>query len=57
MVFFSRQMVEDAHPLLPSGVSGELTDFLKQCFTRNAKERPSCAQLLEVPALLLLWKL
>jgi serine/threonine protein kinase len=41
-------MVEDPHPQLPSDVSPELTDFLKQCFTRNARERPSCAQLLEV---------
>ncbi len=43
------KMVEDRHPPLPQGISPELSDFLLQCFTRNPRDRPSCAQLLQHP--------
>ena len=41
------RMVEEAHPALPEGISVELEAFLLACFTRDASQRPSCAQLLK----------
>eukprot|EP00330_Aristerostoma_sp_ATCC50986_P007369 CAMPEP_0114599394 /NCGR_PEP_ID=MMETSP0125-20121206/21930_1 /TAXON_ID=485358 ORGANISM="Aristerostoma sp., Strain ATCC 50986" /NCGR_SAMPLE_ID=MMETSP0125 /ASSEMBLY_ACC=CAM_ASM_000245 /LENGTH=196 /DNA_ID=CAMNT_0001806413 /DNA_START=874 /DNA_END=1464 /DNA_ORIENTATION=+ len=34
------------HPPLPEGISPELTDFLKQCFKINPKERANVCKLL-----------
>jgi serine/threonine protein kinase len=40
------RIVQDPHPPLPDAISDELIDFLKQCFRKDPKERPSAESLL-----------
>lgn len=40
------KMVEDPHPPIPEGYSGDLRDFLLKCFEKDFKKRPTAAQLL-----------
>jgi serine/threonine protein kinase len=39
------RIVEDDNPPIPEGCSLELTDFLKQCFQKDPKKRPSAEEL------------
>ncbi|WVQ85452.1 hypothetical protein IAT38_007617 [Cryptococcus sp. DSM 104549] len=43
------RIVEDDMPPLPEGISSNLTDFLKLCFIKDPKGRPSAAVLFEHP--------
>lgn len=43
------KIVQDQRPPLPQGISDLLQDFLKQCFQKNPKRRPSAKDLLEHP--------
>nr|XP_031861223.1 uncharacterized protein CI109_003193 [Kwoniella shandongensis]KAA5528295.1 hypothetical protein CI109_003193 [Kwoniella shandongensis] len=42
-------IVEDDMPPMPSDISDELTDFLKLCFVKDPKLRPSAAAMFEHP--------
>ncbi|TYJ57636.1 hypothetical protein B9479_001718 [Cryptococcus floricola] len=41
------RIVEDEMPPLPSGISDDLADFLRLCFTKDPDTRPSAAVLFE----------
>lgn len=43
------KMVQDPHPPLPSNLSQELSAFLKACFVKEYKKRPTASQLLKHP--------
>ncbi|KAG0497376.1 hypothetical protein HPP92_002067 [Vanilla planifolia] len=41
--------LEDAHPPIPEGLSVDITDFLRQCFKKDAMQRPDARTLLQHP--------
>ncbi|KAM0792997.1 hypothetical protein ACM66B_000492 [Microbotryomycetes sp. NB124-2] len=49
------RIVEDDCPPIPACCSSELVGFLKQCFIKDPKERPTAVQLLSHPWLELNW--
>ncbi|AQK46853.1 MAP3K epsilon protein kinase 1 [Zea mays] len=40
------RIVQDVHPPIPEGLSPEVTDFLQQCFQKDAMQRPDAKALL-----------
>ncbi|KAF8769147.1 hypothetical protein HU200_006644 [Digitaria exilis] len=40
------RIVQDVHPPIPEGLSPEITDFLRQCFQKDAMQRPDAKTLL-----------
>ncbi|CAM6114867.1 unnamed protein product [Calypogeia fissa] len=43
------RIVQDEHPPLPEHISAAITDFLHQCFRKDAKMRPDARTLLKHP--------
>ncbi|KAG0501792.1 hypothetical protein HPP92_001864 [Vanilla planifolia] len=43
------RIVQDAHPPIPEGLSVDITDFLRQCFKKDAMQRPDARTLLQHP--------
>ncbi|XP_020577946.1 MAP3K epsilon protein kinase 1-like [Phalaenopsis equestris] len=43
------RIVQDPHPPIPEGLSADLTDFLRQCFKKDAMQRPDARSLLQHP--------
>ncbi|KAG2569476.1 hypothetical protein PVAP13_7NG423300 [Panicum virgatum] len=43
------RIVQDVHPPIPEGLSPEITDFLRQCFQKDAMQRPDAKTLLMHP--------
>ncbi|KAL0904969.1 hypothetical protein M5K25_027136 [Dendrobium thyrsiflorum] len=43
------RIVQDPHPPIPEGLSADLTDFLWQCFKKDAMQRPDAKTLLQHP--------
>ncbi|XP_078431000.1 MAP3K epsilon protein kinase 1-like [Wolffia australiana] len=43
------RIVQDKHPPLPDGLSPAITDFLLQCFKKDAMQRPDAKTLLSHP--------
>ncbi|KAL5214665.1 hypothetical protein ABZP36_003817 [Zizania latifolia] len=43
------RIVQDVHPPIPEGLSPEITDFLRQCFQKDAIQRPDAKTLLMHP--------
>ncbi|XP_073129923.1 MAP3K epsilon protein kinase 1-like [Henckelia pumila] len=43
------RIVQDEHPPIPDGISADLTDFLRQCFKKDARQRPDAKTLLSHP--------
>ncbi|KAL8139902.1 hypothetical protein V2J09_005923 [Rumex salicifolius] len=43
------RIVQDEHPPIPDGISADITDFLKQCFKKDARQRPDAKTLLSHP--------
>lgn len=43
------RIVQDVHPPIPDGLSPEITDFLRQCFKKDAMQRPDAKTLLSHP--------
>ncbi|KAF5737927.1 Mitogen-activated protein kinase kinase kinase 7 [Tripterygium wilfordii] len=43
------RIVQDLHPPLPDSLSPDITDFLRQCFQKDARQRPDAKTLLSHP--------
>ncbi|XP_020573875.1 MAP3K epsilon protein kinase 1-like [Phalaenopsis equestris] len=43
------RIVQDPHPPIPEGLSADITDFLRQCFKKDALQRPDARTLLQHP--------
>ncbi|XP_059633399.1 MAP3K epsilon protein kinase 1-like [Cornus florida] len=43
------RIVQDEHPPIPDGLSPAITDFLRQCFKKDARQRPDAKTLLSHP--------
>ncbi|XP_052203824.1 MAP3K epsilon protein kinase 1-like isoform X8 [Diospyros lotus] len=43
------RIVQDEHPPIPDGLSPDITDFLRQCFKKDARQRPDAKTLLSHP--------
>ncbi|PKU75336.1 MAP3K epsilon protein kinase 1-like [Dendrobium catenatum] len=43
------RIVQDPHPPIPEGLSTDITDFLRQCFKKDALQRPDARTLLQHP--------
>lgn len=43
------RIVQDEHPPIPDGLSVETTDFLRQCFKKDARQRPDAKTMLSHP--------
>lgn len=43
------RIVQDIHPPIPEGLSPDITDFLRQCFKKDAMQRPDAKTLLQHP--------
>ncbi|XP_029121502.1 MAP3K epsilon protein kinase 1 isoform X3 [Elaeis guineensis] len=43
------RIVQDVHPPIPEGLSPDITDFLRQCFKKDAMQRPDAKTLLQHP--------
>ncbi|KAJ6816401.1 MAP3K epsilon protein kinase 1-like isoform X1 [Iris pallida] len=43
------RIVQDVHPPIPEGLSPDITDFLRQCFKKDAMQRPDAKTLLLHP--------
>lgn len=43
------RIVQDPHPPIPEGLSSDITEFLRQCFKKDALERPDARTLLQHP--------
>lgn len=43
------RIVQDEHPPIPDSLSPGLTDFLRQCFKKDARQRPDAKTLLSHP--------
>ncbi|KZV47026.1 hypothetical protein F511_16413 [Dorcoceras hygrometricum] len=43
------RIVQDEHPPIPDGLSADITDFLRQCFKKDARQRPDAKTLLSHP--------
>ncbi|GMJ09851.1 mitogen-activated protein kinase kinase kinase 7, MAP3K EPSILON PROTEIN KINASE [Hibiscus trionum] len=43
------RIVQDEHPPLPDSLSPDMTDFLRQCFKKDARQRPDAKTLLSHP--------
>ncbi|KAK6921449.1 Protein kinase domain [Dillenia turbinata] len=43
------RIVQDDHPPIPDGLSPDITDFLRQCFKKDARQRPDAKTLLSHP--------
>ncbi|XP_062227004.1 MAP3K epsilon protein kinase 1-like isoform X2 [Phragmites australis] len=43
------RIVQDVQPPIPEGLSPEITDFLRQCFQKDAMQRPDAKTLLTHP--------
>ncbi|XP_042498274.1 MAP3K epsilon protein kinase 1-like isoform X2 [Macadamia integrifolia] len=43
------RIVQDEHPPIPDHLSPEITDFLRQCFKKDARQRPDAKTLLLHP--------
>ncbi|KAL9258940.1 MAP3K epsilon protein kinase 1-like protein [Drosera capensis] len=46
------RIVQDDHPPIPDWLSSEMSDFLRQCFQKDAKQRPDAKTLLSHPWIL-----
>ncbi|KAL9244242.1 hypothetical protein vseg_018039 [Gypsophila vaccaria] len=42
-------IVQDEHPPFPEGLSADISDFLRQCFKKDARQRPDAKMLLSHP--------
>ncbi|GAV80001.1 Pkinase domain-containing protein [Cephalotus follicularis] len=40
------RIVQDEHPPIPDSLSSDITDFLRQCFKKDARQRPDAKTLL-----------
>ncbi|KAI4384131.1 hypothetical protein MLD38_009896 [Melastoma candidum] len=43
------RIVQDDHPPIPDNLSPDITDFLRQCFKKDARQRPDAKTLLSHP--------
>ncbi|KAK4261942.1 hypothetical protein QN277_004873 [Acacia crassicarpa] len=43
------RIVQDEHPPIPDSLSPDITDFLRQCFKKDARQRPDANALLSHP--------
>ncbi|GKV21312.1 hypothetical protein SLEP1_g31304 [Rubroshorea leprosula] len=43
------RIVQDEHPPIPDRLSPDITDFLRQCFKKDARQRPDAKTLLSHP--------
>ncbi|XP_065869457.1 MAP3K epsilon protein kinase 1-like [Euphorbia lathyris] len=43
------RIVQDDHPPIPDSLSPDITDFLRQCFKKDARQRPDAKALLSHP--------
>ncbi|XP_057478364.1 LOW QUALITY PROTEIN: MAP3K epsilon protein kinase 1-like [Actinidia eriantha] len=43
------RIVQDVHPPIPDSLSPDITDFLRQCFKKDARQRPDAKTLLSHP--------
>uniref|UniRef100_A0A2P2MTC6 non-specific serine/threonine protein kinase n=1 Tax=Rhizophora mucronata TaxID=61149 RepID=A0A2P2MTC6_RHIMU len=43
------RIVQDDHPPLPDSLSADISDFLRQCFKKDARQRPDAKTLLSHP--------
>ncbi|XP_062112960.1 MAP3K epsilon protein kinase 1-like [Humulus lupulus] len=43
------RIVQDEHPPIPDSLSLDITDFLRQCFKKDARQRPDAKTLLSHP--------
>ncbi|KAE8650910.1 MAP3K epsilon protein kinase 1 isoform X1 [Cucumis sativus] len=43
------RIVQDKHPPIPDSLSPDITDFLRQCFKKDARQRPDAKTLLSHP--------
>ncbi|XP_031372332.1 MAP3K epsilon protein kinase 1-like isoform X2 [Punica granatum] len=43
------RIVQDDHPPIPDSLSPDITDFLRQCFKKDARQRPDAKTLLSHP--------
>ncbi|KAL2518562.1 MAP3K epsilon protein kinase 1 [Abeliophyllum distichum] len=43
------RIVQDEHPPIPDSLSTDITDFLRQCFKKDARQRPDAKTLLSHP--------
>ncbi|GMH12499.1 hypothetical protein Nepgr_014340 [Nepenthes gracilis] len=43
------RIVQDKHPPIPDGLSSDITDFLQQCFKKDARHRPDAKTMLSHP--------
>ncbi|XP_057527057.1 MAP3K epsilon protein kinase 1-like isoform X2 [Amaranthus tricolor] len=43
------RIVQDEHPPIPDGLSADMTDFLRLCFKKDARQRPDANMLLSHP--------
>ncbi|XP_048492312.1 MAP3K epsilon protein kinase 1 isoform X2 [Beta vulgaris subsp. vulgaris] len=43
------RIVQDEHPPIPDGLSADMTDFLRLCFKKDARQRPDAKMLLSHP--------
>lgn len=43
------RIVQDEHPPIPDSLSPDITDFLRQCFKKDARQRPDAKTLLSHP--------
>ncbi|KAL0386303.1 UNVERIFIED_CONTAM: MAP3K epsilon protein kinase [Sesamum radiatum] len=46
------RIVQDEHPPIPNSLSPGITDFLRQCFKKDARQRPDAKTLLSHPWIL-----
>ncbi|KAL5761355.1 hypothetical protein ACOSP7_017619 [Xanthoceras sorbifolium] len=46
------RIVQDEHPPIPDSLSPDITDFLRQCFKKDARQRPDAKTLLSHPWIL-----
>ncbi|CAI0415540.1 unnamed protein product [Linum tenue] len=46
------RIVQDDHPPIPDSLSPDITDFLRQCFKKDARQRPDAKTLLSHPWIL-----
>ncbi|KAG8365759.1 hypothetical protein BUALT_Bualt17G0005300 [Buddleja alternifolia] len=46
------RIVQDEHPPIPDSLSPSITDFLRQCFKKDARQRPDAKTLLSHPWIL-----
>ncbi|PIN06315.1 MEKK [Handroanthus impetiginosus] len=46
------RIVQDEHPPIPDSLSPAITDFLRQCFKKDARQRPDAKTLLSHPWIL-----